>query len=1172
MGTTGRTTPSPTTTSHGQQRCGNASISAPMNTSTTAAGEQEPTDHPGWRDALVHLFHTTGTRDPRLRLVHPTRARQDAHTGPRVISDGLHLHVGGYRRQGSLSPPTQGAAYHPAALLYVLRDVLADGEHQEPNADVAWPEPLCQRPHAPTPIWLVATDDQCARATEQAQLLAEWVIVQVGAGQPRPRGLPGSIALLVATGLPHDPHMAVHALEDQPEDTGHLVVHQRRGPAWLREHVTALRSWASTIAGAEVRLHDHPAVRPGDTRVLSVDQLTPSHPDVQWHSADLNAGWLSPTRYYWIPEAWGHTSSDASGGGPCRRATSVALAANLTRTWALAISGTVPDGEGVAASLPLLYGVHRPWVRTVDAEVILHLLRQANLERATGVPAGAAKVVNQMPLRWLQDGLHARGQQTEHQFWYTRATSHHSDALLHKADWAASQDTVLQNTPPGPSHAHLIVAGHDGHLDLRPPTMERLSTVAQQAQIDLALTHRGHTTLGAAHATAYVDARDLTATATNHRALRARDGHTPVQRRLRIRKEPLSGVAILLHLCLLCDGPQETPVHMHRGCAHSRLLWPHYRQAAQEAARHLPPGDKALWVASWRSAGTAWTEIFCSGLVPEAAEAQLRAIARYDPPGGTSVDDFLHHMLRRGDFACELRNHRLEQLLRGPLSAAARVHQWLTTTEGSCPPPPPRPDRDFVASLRVVNGTMECPPQENPHPYRDLPVGFSKHLQDALFPPWIIGQGSMTAWEARIVGEEWARQWGWWCAAPRAPETPAQQYAAIPLEGWGPHTRPQPTMFRGAGPDHPWEAAAGEWLRAAPESHVGCGGDVSSLIRAPLHTANMLQATEIHTWGREAATLRWLPPEGGAARLTVARFKNGGPVYDDALSRLGAIPRPLLLMLPTDLAAVLRRELDSCEGLRVGWEAVADGSLRTLLHWGAADECQWGALVPHLAGRHTYMAIPPRGHPRPEWDDLIAAFHDHRILPDDLAGGPAGDPRQGLRAPRPRSPVRALGPPSPAVGRPLAPPSRPLVAALPRPAHLPASAGTATRYPPQHRRGPTGARSAPRWPRAPGPNNPRARADARRRRLCTGASRGHTPPHTATRASRAPPSCGSTCTCGTPRPSRTCRTCSRPDLHRPPRFAGPAAPFLADGGTGRSTPVPAAARRRRPSGAWWQTR
>ena len=150
--------------------------------------EQEPTNHPGWRDALVHLFHTTGTRDPRLRLVHPTRAKQDAHSGPRVTLDGLHLHVGGYCRRGSLSPPTPGAAYHPpAALIHILHDVLAESEHQEPNADVAWPEPLRPQTNGPTPVWLVTTDDQCTRATEQAQLHTDWVILQLGAGQPRPR-------------------------------------------------------------------------------------------------------------------------------------------------------------------------------------------------------------------------------------------------------------------------------------------------------------------------------------------------------------------------------------------------------------------------------------------------------------------------------------------------------------------------------------------------------------------------------------------------------------------------------------------------------------------------------------------------------------------------------------------------------------------------------------------------------------------------------------------------------------------------------------------------------------------------------------------------------------------------------------------------------------------------
>ena len=126
--------------------------------------EQEPINHSGWRDALVHLFQTSGTREPCLRLVHPARAKQDAPTGPRVTPDSLHPYVGGCCRRGSLSPPTQAAAYHPpAALLFILRDVLVDGEHQEPNADVAWPEALCPQPHAPTPVWLVTTKDQSKR-------------------------------------------------------------------------------------------------------------------------------------------------------------------------------------------------------------------------------------------------------------------------------------------------------------------------------------------------------------------------------------------------------------------------------------------------------------------------------------------------------------------------------------------------------------------------------------------------------------------------------------------------------------------------------------------------------------------------------------------------------------------------------------------------------------------------------------------------------------------------------------------------------------------------------------------------------------------------------------------------------------------------------------------------
>ena len=80
--------------------------------------------------------------------------------------------------------------------------------------------------------------------------------------------------------------------------------------------------------------------------------------------------------------------------------------------------------------------------------------------------------------------------------------------------------------------------------------------------------------------------------------------------------------------------------------------------------------------------------------------------------------------------------------------------------------------------------------------------------------------------------------------------------------------------------------------------------------RIVLRAANVLRATEIRKWGHTMATVRWHPPEDGAAQLTVAHFKTGGPVYDDALFWLGDTQGPLLLMLPTELAAALRQELD----------------------------------------------------------------------------------------------------------------------------------------------------------------------------------------------------------------------------------------------------------------------
>ena len=81
--------------------------------------EQEPSNHPGWRDALAHLFHTTGTRDPRLRLIHPTRAKQDAQTGPRVTPGRPAPPRRGLPPPGWPIPPHAGGGVPPASSPHV---------------------------------------------------------------------------------------------------------------------------------------------------------------------------------------------------------------------------------------------------------------------------------------------------------------------------------------------------------------------------------------------------------------------------------------------------------------------------------------------------------------------------------------------------------------------------------------------------------------------------------------------------------------------------------------------------------------------------------------------------------------------------------------------------------------------------------------------------------------------------------------------------------------------------------------------------------------------------------------------------------------------------------------------------------------------------------------------
>ena len=162
--------------------------------------------------ALVRHFYTTGMRDPRQRLVHRTRARQDGHIGPRLMQDGLSLHVGGSCPKG-----WQNIRWRHS--MYLLCDILVNGAHQAPNTDVAWSDTRCPGPRCPHRCGCRQKTSSAFRGGTSTAL-EQLGGVEVAAGQSLPRGVPQGATQLLTTAVPHYPHMALHTVDGQSEGGG----------------------------------------------------------------------------------------------------------------------------------------------------------------------------------------------------------------------------------------------------------------------------------------------------------------------------------------------------------------------------------------------------------------------------------------------------------------------------------------------------------------------------------------------------------------------------------------------------------------------------------------------------------------------------------------------------------------------------------------------------------------------------------------------------------------------------------------------------------------------------------------------------------------------------------------------------------------------------------------
>ena len=168
----------------------------------------------------------------------------------------------------------------------------------------------------------------------------------------------------------------------------------------------------------------------------------------------------------------------------------------------------------------------------------------------------------------------------------------------------------------------------------------------------------------------------------------------------------------------------------------------------------------------------------------------------------------------------------------------------------------------------------------------------------------------------------------------------------------------RPSVIRGAGPDHPWDAATGEWLQAAPGPQTGWTGDLSSLVRTPvpphifLHAANVLQATEIRKWGRPG-----IPPTHLYGAAHVPRPPLPAPAVRDGLhtflrtQEVTAVTGVHLVRLPPTPP-------DDPRGPRALGPAPDRGLWRDA----------WAAWLPRLPSQCRWMAAGSR----PCWADATA--------------------------------------------------------------------------------------------------------------------------------------------------------------------------------------------------------
>ena len=233
----------------------------------------------------------------------------------------------------------------------------------------------------------------------------------------------------------------------------------------------------------------------------------------------------------------------------------------------------------------------------------------------------------------------------------------------------------------------------------------------------------------------------------------------------------------------------------------------------------------------------------------------------------------------------------------------------------------------------------------------------------------------MTPWEARIVGADWAPKWS---RKPQRNNTPPSRWKA------GDNTSSRGPQRSGSVRGTPKPGCGS----VQPESPIQDGGAICSRPYGSPSPPPSSYCTQQHTtghrdtWEKTGRSYHQLSPcgRGGTPSSQWRTSKRGGACTAMPCPTRAASQGPSSSCSPPTsppryaacCATTWKREV----------ARRPDGALLALLYRNGSAEHRWDALLAHLDGHHTYMSAAPE-HPRPEWEDLIAASQNHGLHPTD---------------------------------------------------------------------------------------------------------------------------------------------------------------------------------------------